>query len=1213
MKCFKLISKIYISLLIFQISVLISMDCISQGNYKLPVITPKSPDAASLGNYTESPVSFYNGVPQIDIPLYSISYKGINVPIGISYNASGIKIEEIPSSIGSGWSLNAGGSISRIVRGIPDELTNGFISGQKNVTKIYLEQFSTQAIRKQLIDDILHGVKDAEPDIFILSLPGFSCKFFFDEDAVIHTIPKSKVKITPGPVGGLGYRSWVVVTPDGVKYELGSNDGSELGGGIEKTRTLSSCSDIFEESYSNWYINRILPLVGEPVVFSYDSYTINNVNTTFQRRFNKIGATNAPGSNGGNCIGDFIHCTSTTTIFSNKIKSITFNNGIVTFQPGSVRQDLVGDKSIDQIIVSNNNGTTIKKYIFYQSYRSTSPYIESSLGKRLFLDSLRVFDAQICNDLGCVENPQLYVFGYNPEPLPPRNSFSQDYWGYYNGKFNGEFLVPKMIITSYVNPNSPQLMSLEGADRLPDEYYTKAGVLEKITYPTGGSLDFSYELNDVQDGVPYFKTQAASYFYSYPTPPVGDDMAGIFTVATCNDKPKIVHVISTGVSTPDPATAENKQQWRIYKWNASNNDFTDIVASFGSLTEPNTSEKDIYLYAGNYRVQMYRPNSSALNYPATVSIVWRNDIDCFKRPAGGLRVKETKFKDGVHSESILSTQYEYTMFGDISKSSGGVANFPEYHFVDNEDVATIVTVIVDNQSTENQTFIDHCVFFRRNSISNQPLSSTGMGSVGYQNITVYKRNGVEQLGKSELTFISPRTIPDGLNADFPFAPSNSLEWQRGGMIKMVEYRSRSLNQFEEVQRVENTYIPIEIEDVRGFKTGVDDYKLAFTFGSIQDVSIPKEQFFYTGTGFNYIGYSKTRVVDQKVATRVQEVENTTVINPYNYEPAYSSTYDSKGDLLTTYTKYTSDYNTSTTSDNWANSLKTLKDKNVLVLPVETYVTRKDASNNEWVISGRLVKYTGFGLPDSVFELSISQPLLRSSFAEASIIPGGFFQHDVKYRLVEVFCYDNFGNTIEQYKDKDFHTKFIYDYNQEFPIAECINCNDIVAYTSFETDKVGNWEIVSANRTGSGITGSSSYSMTEGLISKSGLVVSNKYVVSYWSSNGALTVSGTQGNVIQGKTISINGTIWTYYEHFVSGVSIITLSGSGKIDELRLYPAKGMMTTYTYFPLMGLQSKCDINNVASYFVYDEFGRLKMIRDFEGNTLKTFEYKFQESQY
>src|SRR6185437_6542719 len=165
----------------------------------------------------------------------------------------------------------------------------------------------------------------------------------------------------------------------------------------------------------------------------------------------------------------------------------------------------------------------------------------------------------------------------------------------------------------------------------------------------------------------------------------------------------------------------------------------------------------------------------------------------------------------------------------------------------------------------------------------------------------------------------------------------------------------------------------------------------------------------------------------------------------------------------------------------------------------------------------------------------------------------------------------------------------------------------IAYTSFEADGSGSWTIPSGIRDNTtSITGSNCYNLTNGSITRSGLTSASSYVVSYWSKTGSsYSVTGSRG-FVHGKTITINSGTWTYFEHTVTGVTSLTVSGTGDIDELRLYPSTAQMTTYTYTPLLGMTSQCDVDNRVSYYTYDGLGRLKYVRDQDGNILKTIDY-------
>src|SRR5574344_1092319 len=84
-------------------------------------VIPPSPEVASMMKYVDIPVSYFTGQPQIEIPIYTITEGSLSVPISLSYKGGGIKQNELPGVISSGWTLMAGMTISRSVYGLPDE------------------------------------------------------------------------------------------------------------------------------------------------------------------------------------------------------------------------------------------------------------------------------------------------------------------------------------------------------------------------------------------------------------------------------------------------------------------------------------------------------------------------------------------------------------------------------------------------------------------------------------------------------------------------------------------------------------------------------------------------------------------------------------------------------------------------------------------------------------------------------------------------------------------------------------------------------------------------------------------------------------------------------------------------------------------------------------------------------------------------------------
>ena len=83
-------------------------------------ILPASPDVSALLKYIKTPVNYYTGIPDISIPLYTIQEGNLELPIVLRYHAGGIKVSEISSWVGAGWTLDVGGFVGHEVNGIDD-------------------------------------------------------------------------------------------------------------------------------------------------------------------------------------------------------------------------------------------------------------------------------------------------------------------------------------------------------------------------------------------------------------------------------------------------------------------------------------------------------------------------------------------------------------------------------------------------------------------------------------------------------------------------------------------------------------------------------------------------------------------------------------------------------------------------------------------------------------------------------------------------------------------------------------------------------------------------------------------------------------------------------------------------------------------------------------------------------------------------------------
>jgi len=158
---------------------------------------------------------------------------------------------------------------------------------------------------------------------------------------------------------------------------------------------------------------------------------------------------------------------------------------------------------LDKIEVNNSHKITETVRFFYDYFtaENTSKVINSNydsvsgsyydnispnlLTKKLKLESVKINDDD-------------YRFGYFSTPIPPKNSFAQDYWGYPNGSNNNVSLFPNP--SDFLYPITlPVVAGINNNIKTANENFVKAGLLEKIIYPTKGYSTYDYELNEADN------------------------------------------------------------------------------------------------------------------------------------------------------------------------------------------------------------------------------------------------------------------------------------------------------------------------------------------------------------------------------------------------------------------------------------------------------------------------------------------------------------------------------------------------------------------------------------------------------------------------------------------------------------------------------------------------------------------------------------------
>ena len=419
--------------------------------YKVPEILPPSPQASLLGRYGEIPVSLSNGLVDISIPLYEIKIGKQKIPISISYHGGGIKVNDQASSVGLGWVLNAGGVITRSVRGIPDEFSAGFLN-------IHLPAENNNYDRDVYAYHMIENGYDGESDLYYYNFNGKSGKIFLTART-----DTSFCKAVFQP-----YQPYGVDFDGGDGFSIVDNEGTSYS--FQDTET--SWGDSHDLYPSSWYLSTMSSNHSD-ATFSY-SISSNSLANTPQSCY--VTRNNPEG-----CYGDpdNHNITNGTSLHHSQkqLDNISFTGGNVSFTYGNYGQ-FAGDgiKPLLKIEITANDGTKITYNFKYLQF--------SGVTTRLRLDALEKTDG--------ISPSSIYHFEYNSDYLPASNSAGQDIWGYYNGSSASTILMWNLntIIPTW-----------DPSGRIPDEDAMKMAMLKRITYPTGGFTDFEFEAHRVSNQI----------------------------------------------------------------------------------------------------------------------------------------------------------------------------------------------------------------------------------------------------------------------------------------------------------------------------------------------------------------------------------------------------------------------------------------------------------------------------------------------------------------------------------------------------------------------------------------------------------------------------------------------------------------------------------------------------------------------------------------
>lgn len=1131
----------------------------------LPTVVPPSPNAASLGKFADMPVGLYNGIPEINIPLYKISLGNVEVPISLSYHSGGIMVVESSSNIGLGWALNAGGVITRSIHGLPDETAYGYIAspfpqGTACLGGVSATDFCyTNTIDKQ---------NDTEPDMFYFNFNNVTGKFVFDKSGIPHTIPYSKIRIEQA--NSIPFSGWKITTEDGVQYIFNQ---------MERTSNTVTSTPDFPSYTSAWYLTQIqLPNSTKNISFEYNvsSVSYQDPITETLRELQKQNCS--PGSFGTACKMDgdhqFISLPSAyeenysfTYTDVPTISKITFPNGTIEFSEGNYRWDMKGGKAMDEIMIKENRAT-IKRFKLGHKYFSSSTHLADDIGtatatteadntKRLCLADVTEYSG----DNSSSKPP--YLFSYyafdNKGWLPDRlHSKAIDHWGFYNGHTENINLIPPHI-------DENDIFHPTGGLRNPVEDYAKVATLTKITYPTGGYTIFDFEQNDAEsESLPYNIVQIQANY----------------SVGFCHAQGSNTFVINDGITHTSTLTLSLSGTLNNFTYNSCSGNPSTIV--------PNYDDQNSFIYF--QIVNVTDPLNPQVAYPASGSFVLpmpSSTSATVTLPNGTYKIQAVKgFSQTVITDAdanfaqvaIFNVNGYYNLPG--TKKVGGlrIAKMTDFDPIGNKNSTKSYDYTDGVLSSGKVNFIPSynypfqfctCYYFEYyTSFSQAPLLQMQGGFAGYGKITVYNEEyhgSTTSSGKTEYYYSNPvdplpnidyqsvsnnnttlcymNRYSSGGIPSFPFAPQISTDWKRGQLLKKSDYKSAN-NTYVKVKEVINTYkddyLGINeysnntVSDIVAAKIGIKGWEI---YSENQIVYRYAVQYYFIPSRFSKLVRTEVYDYDDQ-GNSIRTESDYDYLNMSHLQLSKATSYKSDGKQLSTYYLYPGDYADLT------GPIGQMKQANIINKPVETALCLSDASGQPIsVLRASSVAYfqdSKIGLPNSTWITENRSPIPWSQFTFSNQSASGSYPETTPFNnylrstlyplnSFEVLDYDAEGNIVAAQKTNDVSNAYLYGYYSQYPVAK--------------------------------ITGSDYHTAS------------------------ALIIQST-----------------------LDDPSTTDADMRAELDKLRRRLPGAMVSTYTYAPLVGMTSETGPNGTTTYYSYDGMGRLQLVKDQDGNTTKKICYNY-----
>lgn len=235
-------------------------------------MTP-SPEAASRVKYADVPFTHSQGLAEYAIDFSTLKGRELSLPIRLRYRSGGIKLDETAGVAGLGWTLDAGGCITRTVKDMPDEMDELTMRHQmpSGVLLDSLESnYHNVGSGNYAIKVAMHLI-DAQLDRYSYNVCGLSGSFVIQGDTVTHLSGDGvKISFQRDSTGAPGV--FVLVGPEGTVYTFEAKEVGHHEGWFDEAHPMPSGKEDVWDAYTSWQLTRITSRSGlESATLQYES------------------------------------------------------------------------------------------------------------------------------------------------------------------------------------------------------------------------------------------------------------------------------------------------------------------------------------------------------------------------------------------------------------------------------------------------------------------------------------------------------------------------------------------------------------------------------------------------------------------------------------------------------------------------------------------------------------------------------------------------------------------------------------------------------------------------------------------------------------------------------------------------------------------------------------------------------------------------------